>query len=291
MADPLIVEVAINGWMTKETNPHIPLSADEVIASCTACFEAGAQIIHAHAGDAFVGDVQRHESKPYLDAFGPVQRAYPDAILYPTLPGGGPDITMDDRYAHMRELLAAGLLKMAPIDPGTMNWGLRDAGGAPKPSDTIYQNTVNDVAYSFAFCRDNALISTLSIFEPGFLQLVLAHQRGGNLPKATVVKLEFSDGPLIYGLPASALSLDAYLAMLEGSGIPWMVNLRQGDLMDGFGEIAIARGGHVRVGIEDYGGNRIPRNEELVAEIVALGHRLGRPPARHDEVSSLLTVG
>ena len=55
MADPLIVETAINGGMTKDANPHIPLSADEVIASCTACFEAGAQIIHAHAGDAFVG--------------------------------------------------------------------------------------------------------------------------------------------------------------------------------------------------------------------------------------------
>ena len=64
----------------------------------------------------------------------------------------------------------------------------------------------------------------------------------------------------------------------------------QGDLMDGFGEIAIARGGHVRVGIEDYGGPRTPRNEELVAEIVALGRRLGRPPARHDEVASLLAV-
>ena len=276
--------------MSKEIGSDSPLSADEVIASCTACFEAGAQIIHAHAGDAFVGDVHRHESKPYLDAFGPLQRAYPDAILYPTLPGGGPDITMDDRYAHMRELLAAGLMKMEPIDPGTMNWGLRDADGTPKPSATIYQNKLDDVAYSFAFCRDNGLISTLSVFEPGFLQLVLAHRKADSLPESTIVKLEFSGGPLIFGLPASELSLDAYLAMLEGSGIPWMVNLRQGDMMDGFGEIAIARGGHVRVGIEDYGGPRTVCNEELVAEIVALGRRLGRPPARHDEIAPLLTV-
>ena len=28
MADPLIVETAINGGMTKDANPHIPLSAD-----------------------------------------------------------------------------------------------------------------------------------------------------------------------------------------------------------------------------------------------------------------------
>lgn len=100
------------------------------------------------------------------------------------------------------------------------------------------------------------------------------------------MKLEFSNDPLICGLPASALSADAYLAMLEGSSIPWMVNLRQGDLINGFGEIAIARDGHIRVGIEDYGGPRAPRNEGLVAEVVTLG----RPPARHDEIASLLTV-
>lgn len=290
MAEPLIIEVAINGWMTKAENPHIPIAPDEVIASVTGCFEAGAQIIHAHAGDAFVGNVHRHESKPYLAAFGPLQKSFPDAILYPTLPGGGPDITMDDRYAHIRELMDAGLMKMAPIDPGTMNWGERDANGAPKPGAPIYQNTLDDVAYVLAFCRQHDLICTLSIFEPGFLQLILAHQKAGSLPNGIVVKLEFSAGPLIFGLPASAHSLDAYLAMLDGSGIPWMVNLRQGDLMDGFGRIAIARGGHVRVGIEDYGGPRTPTNEELVAEIAALGRELGRPPASHGEVARLLTV-
>ena len=195
MPEPLLIEVAINGWMTKEDNPRTPISPAEVIASVTACFEAGAQIIHAHAGDAFVGDVHRHQSEPYIEAFGPLQKAYPDAILYPTLPGGGADITMDDRYAHIRELLDAGLLKMAPIDPGSMNWGLRDESGAPKPGAPIYQNSLDDVAYSLAFCCRHELISTLSIFEPGFLQLVLAHRRAGTLPKSTVVKLEFSAGP------------------------------------------------------------------------------------------------
>ena len=153
MPEPLLIEVAINGWMTKEDNPRTPISPAEVIASVTACFEAGAQIIHAHAGDAFVGDVHRHQSEPYIEAFGPLQKAYPDAILYPTLPGGGADITMDDRYAHIRELLDAGLLKMAPIDPGSMNWGFRDESGAPKPGAPLYQNSLDDVAYSLLPAR------------------------------------------------------------------------------------------------------------------------------------------
>ena len=101
MACPLIIKVAINGWFARETNPNIPLSANLATASCTACFKAGAQIIHARA----------------VGAFRPLQRAYRDAILYPILPGDGLDINMDDRYARMHELRAARLLKMAPIIP------------------------------------------------------------------------------------------------------------------------------------------------------------------------------
>ena len=55
-------------------------------------------------------------------------------------------------------------------------------------------------------------------------------------------------------------------------------------------ELAIQRGGHVRVGLEDYSGPRKPRNVELVAEIVALAARSGRPIATSAEASSLFGV-
>lgn len=73
-----------------------------------------------------------------------------------------------------------------------------------------------------------------------------------------------------------------------GAGIPWMVNLCQDDLMDGFGRLAIEGGSHVRVGIEDYGEPRTPRNEELVAEIAELGRSLGRPPAPQIDAARIL---
>ncbi|MCP6756733.1 3-keto-5-aminohexanoate cleavage protein, partial [Klebsiella pneumoniae] len=77
--------------------------------------------------------------------------------------------------------------------------------------------------------------------------------------------------------------LDAYLSMLEGSRLPWLVNYRDGDLSDGFGRLVLERGGHVRVGIEDYGGPGTPRNEDLVTQIVELGRSLGRRPATAEE--------
>jgi uncharacterized protein (DUF849 family) len=55
-------------------------------------------------------------------------------------------------------------------------------------------------------------------------------------------------------------------------------------------ELAIRRGGHVRVGLEDYAGPRQPRNVELVEQMVALAQKLGRPIATSAEAASLIGV-
>jgi 3-keto-5-aminohexanoate cleavage enzyme len=57
--------------------------------------------------------------------------------------------------------------------------------------------------------------------------------------------------------------------------------------------VAIAMGGHVRVGLEDnlyYSKGRLARNEELVARVVRIAHELGRPVATPDEARRLLKL-
>ena len=46
----------------------------------------------------------------------------------------------------------------------------------------------------------------------------------------------------------------------------------------GIAELAVARGGHLHVGLESYAGTRTPTNVELVEEAVALGRRHDREP-------------
>jgi uncharacterized protein (DUF849 family) len=277
MAQPLVIEVAINGLVTKAQNPHVPITPDEMEASIEACISAGAAIVHAHAGDPYVGVVTRHASEPYVEAFGRVLARNPDALLYPTLPAG-PHLAIAERYAHLAELDQAGILPICPIDPGTMNWGEFSADGSAG-EEFVYQNTFGDVRYAFEFCRTRGLACTMSIFEPGFLQIVLAHARNGTMPQPSMVKFEFSGGRLVFGLPPGPESLDAYLAMVRGTDIPWFVNLRDGDMAERLGALAVSRGGHVRVGIEDYAGPRTPKNEELVAAMAEIGRQHGREPA------------
>jgi uncharacterized protein (DUF849 family) len=284
---PLIIEAAINGGTRKTANPHVPRSVDEIVASAYASLEAGASIIHHHNDDGL--REPRHASAPYREAWTAIYRQRPDAVLYPTMGGGGSHTTIRERYAHVEELTDAGLLRMAVIDPGSVSLGSVDADGLPAPVDLVYQNTFADVRYMADRCRERGLAVHVSIFEPGFLRVALAYHAVGRLPPAKI-QLYFGGPALPFGLPPAASGLDAYLAMLEGTGLPWMVGVIGGDVSSTLAALAIDLGGHVRVGLEDYAGPAQPRNEELVAAIAEMAKRRGRPIATPAEAAEIIGV-
>lgn len=77
--------------------------------------------------------------------------------------------------------------------------------------------------------------------------------------------------------------------MMEGRGLPWATAVLGGDLVaSGMAEWTVARGGHLRVGLEDYGGTEAPSNLELVRAAVALCERMGRRVATPDEARAIL---
>ena len=141
------------------------------------------------------------------------------------------------------------------------------------------------------YCREHRLAPSISIFEPGWLRLALAYHARGELPRGTMLKLYFGGGSPLFGLPPTQHSLEAYLAMLDGTGLPWLVAVLGGDVVaGGLARLAIEHGGHVRVGLEDYDGPRQPRNEELIQEVVALAEAAGRPVATLEEAARVLDL-
>ena len=75
--------------------------------------------------------------------------------------------------------------------------------------------------------------------------------------------------------------------MLGDAQIPWAVAVLGGSLLDTpIARTALERGGHLRVGLEDFGGKRAPSNQELVREAVAALHaeeaRLNAQAAHRD---------
>jgi len=290
---PVIVEAAINGATPKARNPSVPTAPDEIAREAVACMQAGAAIVHNHIDDFSLGGTEAAER--YLAGWRPVVRERPDAILYCTVALGG---GVEARYSHVPPLAASGLMRMGVLDPGSVNLGSAGDDGLPGGFDFVYSHSYGDVRHVVAQLHECRLGPSISIFEPGFLRTALVYHRQGKLPRGAFVKLYFGGDAsylgggasgVTFGLPPTRKALDAYLEMLDGCELPWAVAVIGGDVVEsGLARLALERGGHVRVGLEDYAGPRTPANVELVREVAALATKVGRPLASPAEAARLL---
>jgi uncharacterized protein (DUF849 family) len=286
---PLIIEAAINGATPKSRNPHVPRTVDEIAVEAVACIDAGGAIVHNHNDEGLITPDGAHAAQPYIDAWRQILAARPAALLYPTMDGGGPHTAIERRFAHIPALAEAGVMRVGLIDPGSVNIGPSDCDGVPMAVDLTYINTLKDIRHMVEQCELHRLGPSVSCFEPGFVRVAVRYHQAGRLPRGALIKFYFGGAGSNFGLPPTEKALDAYVEMLDGTGLPWSVAVLGGDVVaSGMAELAIARGGHVRVGLEDYAGPRVPRNTELIAEVVALADRMGRPVASCDEAAAIL---
>jgi uncharacterized protein (DUF849 family) len=288
MAAPVILEVALNGITTPEQNRAVPRLPAEIAADGLRCLAAGAAIVHTHTHD-YMQPAEKAAAL-YLDAYRPILAERPDAILYPTA-GFGP--TAEERYRHHELLADAGAIRAGLLDPGSVNLGATGADGLPLPLDVVYVNAPTDIRHQIATCRRLGLGPSIAIFEPGFLRVIVACHRGGTLPPGALVKLYFSErgyfgeGDAMFSPPPILEALDLYLAMLRGIDVPWAVAVLGGSLLDSpIAAAALARGGHLRVGLEDCpaAGSNVAEVERARALAEAHGRRLATPA----EAASLL---
>ena len=293
--EALVLEVAVNGGTSKEKNPHVPQTPEEIRADAVACFDAGATIVHAHnSGYELTGQAAADD---YLAAWRGILAERPEMLWYPTLAAGG-DVGMAQMMAHLPLIAAEVPLRLAGFDPGSTNLGGPGPDGLPV--GVVYGVSYDDVRTGFDLCADHGFGPSLGIYEPGSLRTTLAWHAAGRLPRGTMIKLYFG-GPyglfathpgVTFGLPPTEAALLAYLEMLEGVDLPWSVSVWGGDLMASpIARLALERGGHLHVGIEEfYDAGRSPTNLELVEEALALAQAVGRRVATPGEAVKLLDL-
>lgn len=278
----VILELAINGETRKTRNPHVPRSPQEIGEVGAACLAGGAGIIHNHIDDVYLaGDAAAEE---YARGWAPIKAFEPGAILCPTMAFGS---EVAERIAHFDACANRHGARMAPLDPGNMNMALT-GGSAVTAQMLSYVNSYEMIASVLAELGRLRMGASLGIYEPGFLRAAVAFHRAGKLPPGSLVKLYFFGGrnyfdgePCIgFGLEPSASALEAYLDILGDSGLPWAAAVVGGCVFSsGMARLALERGGHVRLGLEDFAGDRTPSNAELLGEVAGLARSLGRTPA------------
>jgi uncharacterized protein (DUF849 family) len=275
----VMIEAAINGNAMRDSNPHIAYSPDEIAADAIASCKAGAALIHPHVRDPASGEWS-HEVAYYAEAFRRI-REQCGALLFPTLP---PERDARKRYAHFVELSKDPATRpdVGALDMGSLNY-LSWNAATKTLRGGVYENSVKHLAEALTVLKECGIRrSTLQVFDGTFLRTILLFLEQGLLSEPLFIKFYFGGAELPMGLPPTPKSLEAYLDLLKGVRCHWFVATLGGDVLP-MVPLAVAMGGHVRVGLEDYQYKREgqlsnPQIVERAAAIIkAMGHEIATP--------------
>ena len=280
------IEAALNGAWTRERQPAIPISIEEIVADGIAAAKAGAAIIHLHAYDAATGR-QRDDYDIYAPIIEGI-RAKVDAIVYPTIPITGSGYagelrSAQERYGHLERLAKAGLAEWGAIDPGSAVFTRFDEVARGK-AGFIYYNPDDHFQEGMRIAADHGTRPSYAIYEPGCLRLGAATAAAMPKVPTPIYRFMFAD-EFCFGFPPKPAYLEAHLSLLSdlARGAPWMVAGLGVDIRPLIA-MAVERGGHIRVGLEDRPWGVDETNRGLVEEAVRLVRAAGGEPATAAEV-------
>lgn len=268
--EKLIITAAICGAeVTKEHNPSVPYTVEEIAEEAYKSYKAGASIIHLHVREDDGTPTQSKER--FSKCINAIKERCPDVIIQPST-GGAVGMTNDERLQPI-ELLP----EMATLDCGTCNFG----------GDDIFINTENTIKYFGKRMIELGIKPELEVFDKGMIDMALRLQKKGYIS----IPMHFN---FVMGVNGGISASPRDLVFMAGS-IPEGSSFT----VSGIGRnqftmaaMSIIMGGHVRVGFEDnvYISKGIPAssNGELVEKVVRLAKELNREIASPEEARTIL---
>ena len=275
------IEVALNGAWSRRLQPGIPDTVEAIIEQGVACARTGAAIVHTHAYDN--GGTQTFDWQVYARIIEGIRAKVDDVLVYPSYPAG-PSAHEESawRFAHIEALAERGLLDLAVIDPGSVNFTTVDTTAAAKPA-TTYLNPEAHVRHALDFAARHGFHPAFAIYEPGFTRAGAALARAAGV-KPPIYRFMFSE-KFAFGFPPRSYALAAHLALLKevAPSAPWMIAGLAVDICPLIDE-AVAKGGHIRVGLEDAPLGTSIGNVAWVEEAVRIVRESGAEPATGADV-------
>ena len=244
-------------------------TVEEYVREAKSAYDAGAAIIHLHARwDDGTPTQDRERFRVLIDA---IREACPDVIIQPST-GGATGMTAEERL-QPTELNP----EMASLDCGTLNFG----------GDEIFVNTENMIIEFSARMNERGIKPELECFDKSHIDMALRLIRRGHIlpPHHFNIVLGVNGGAT--GTPRDLLFLVESLP----EGATWTVSgVGRTQLPLTF--MALAMGGHIRVGFEDNlqytRGVNGESNGQFVERVVRLAKELGREIATPDEAREIL---
>jgi uncharacterized protein (DUF849 family) len=275
---PVVLESAINETAKK---PYEPRTVQEQITEMTKLLDAGAAIAHNHS-KAFDKDPKK-AAEFYAEVYRAVFKEHPHAIVYPTI-NLDLNVLKEERRAlapgeacaHHRVLAEQGLTNMVMLDTGVSAVSVLAEDGIPlDKAFYVYQFWPDDIRFQRKTCTDFGCGAAVAVYEPGWMKNVVAMARAGTLPRGSKLNLFFGFDIVGAMPPPIPEALELYLQMMEGLDLKWSVGCPLSDksiMETPLARMALERGGHLRVGLEDYTTGptnleQLERAKELVAKV------------------------
>ncbi len=267
--EPLIITIATTGSATtRDHNPHLPLTPEEIADEVVCCWQAGASVAHIHVRD----DQGRAcmDLEKFRRTVGLVRQRC-DIIVNLTTSGlsGASD---EERMRPLVDLRP----EMASFDAGSTNLGER-----------VFANEPAFLVRLAKTMRGAGVKPEIEVFETGFIDNACALAAKGLLQAP--LHFQFVLGAQ-GAISASARNLVHLVESLPAASTWSVVGLGKDQLP--MATVAIVMGGHVRVGMEDnvYLRKGVPArsNADLVRQVVELAGLLQRPVASTNDARSIL---
>lgn len=268
--EKLIITAAICGAeVTKEHNPAIPYTLEEIAKEAESAAKAGAAIIHLHVREDDGTPTQSKER--FAAAFDAIKAKCPDVIIQPST-GGAVGISNEERlqpiYLHP---------EMATLDCGTCNFG----------GDDIFVNTENTIIEFGKKMIELGIKPEVEVFDKGMIDMAIRLCKKGYI-KAPM-HFDFVMG--VNGGIGASLRDVVFMAGSIPAGSTYTV-AGVGRAQFEMAVASIIMGGHVRVGFEDNiylsKGVLAKSNGELVEKTVRLAGEFGRKIATPAEAREIL---
>lgn len=270
MSDEVVITVAgVGAEVTRAQQPNLPLLPEEVGEEYRRAHEAGAAIGHIH------GRKPDGTATQDLGTF----RAYSQAIrarcpiLQQFSTGGAVGMSVEERIEALE--LAP---EMATLTLGTCNFG-----------EDIFENALPTIRTILERIRKFGVTPELEIFDDGMLATADALIGKGLL--AAPLHFDF-----VLGVPGSAAATPENLLHFARSipaGCTWTV-AGIGRRQTAMATMALAMGGHVRVGFEDNifyrKGELADSNARFVERVVRIAREVGREPASVEQARKILKL-
>ena len=268
-----LITVAPTGAETaKDDCPQLPTTLAELVGTAVACEGAGASLIHLHIRDA--------DHRPSLDAVllrDAVQAVREQTSLVIQLSTGG---SVHDPLEKRLTVLDAEP-DSCSLTCGTTNFG-----------DEVFLNPYPFMAQLYRQAQEREIVPEFELFDLGHVAALRRLVDAYGLPFGGKMHVDFITG-VPGGMPGTPAALLAGIQALPPEVTSWAATgIGRSHLP--IAAVALASGGHLRVGMEDNlnfaKGQPVQRNDELVSRAADLARLMQRPPLSTDQTRALLSV-